>query len=176
MGRAAMMVRATMGATGFEERAMATVEAVEADARRAVESIGIFLPLTAKALLEQAARLLSKADVDVDAFVATVLGIGESLLGRGLEWTTEGAEIAVERLYEAGVLKRLGLINSFLRDGAEIGIQLFLNTLKALEPADVAKFVAIALIAWMAPNLLLLNGGEFLQILGGLALKVWNLP
>jgi hypothetical protein len=134
------------------------------------------LPPTAKALLEKAAQLLSKVDVDVDAFVATVLGIGESLLERGLDWTTEGAEIAVERLYAAKVLDRLGKVNSFLRDGAEIGIQLFLNTLKALEPEDVAKFAAIALIVWMAPNLLLVNGGEFLQILSTLALKVWNLP
>jgi hypothetical protein len=155
---------------------MATVYAVEEDARSAVESIGVFLPPAARVLLEQAAGLLSKADVDVEAFLATVLGIGEAIIERGLEATTDGAEAAVERLYAAGVIERLGRINSFVRDGAEIGIQLFLNTLKALTAADVAKFVALALIVWMAPNLLWSNGGEYLKVLSELALKVWNLP
>jgi hypothetical protein len=155
---------------------MTTAQAIQDDAQSALDAVSIFLPPAALKILESAASLLARADIDVNAFIATVLGLGEEIIERGLELSTENAERLVEKIYEAGVITRLGKINSFLRDGAEIGIQLGLNTLKALEPADVAKLLAIALIAWMAPNILLVNGPELFSVLSTLVLKVWNLP
>ena len=143
---------------------------------RAVDEVGIFLPPAARKTLGKAVDMLEGAEVQVDDFIRAMLSIGESVIGQGLDWTVYNLEALINKLYDLGVMEFLGDINSFARDGAEIGIQLGLNALKAMTPADVAKIIGLAVIAFAAPNLLLLNGPEFLEIAVELLTKLWNLP
>lgn len=143
---------------------------------RAIEEIGIFLPPPARVTLVKAVDLLESANVEVDKFIEYVLHIGDTVIGGGLEWSVDRAEALIDLIYTSGTMEKLGSINPFLRDGAEIGIQLGLNTLKSLTPADVAKIVGLAIIAFTVPNLLLLNGPDFLDIVVQLLTKLWNLP
>ena len=144
--------------------------------QRSIDDIAIFLPHVAREALQQAVKLLGQADLDLNAYISKLLTVGEALIERGLDTTIDASEALIERLYQAGVMERLGNLNAFLRDGAEIGIQVSLNTLKALEPSDVAILLGIVLVAWLAPNLLLLNSSEFLAIGSTLLAKLWNLP
>ena len=143
---------------------------------RAIDEIGTFLPPSARAALGKLFDMLESANVQVDDFLRTLLGIGESVIEQGLDWTIDGGEALVSKLYEIGVMDTLGNINPFLRDGAEIGLQLGMNTLKALTAADVAKILGVVVVAFAAPNLLLLNGPEFLEIVVELLTKLWHLP
>ncbi len=143
---------------------------------RSLDDIAVFLPHVAREALQQAVKLLSQADLDLNVYIGKLLTVGESLIERGLDTTIDASEALIERLYQAGVMERLGNLNAFLRDGAEIGIQVSLNTLKALEPSDVAIILGIVLVAWLAPNLLLSNSAEFLAMGSTLLTKLWNLP
>ncbi len=124
-------------------------------ATRAIDDIGVFLPPPARDLLGKAVEMLESRDLQVDDFLRAML---------------------VEKVYAAGVMEKLGDINSFLRDGVEIGIQVSLNTLKAMTAADVAKIVGLIVIAVAVPNLLVLNGPDFISMVLDLGMKLWHLP
>lgn len=141
-----------------------------------IDQISMFLPATARATFSAAAKMLEKADVDLEAFFGQLLTTAEALIQSGLELTTEGAERALESVYDAGFMERIGQINPFLRDGLEIGVQLGLNTLKAMTPADVAKIIGVLLVAWLAPNVFVLNAAAFSDLAMDLLTKLWNLP
>ncbi len=140
-----------------------------------IEDLAIFLPPAARSALGKAATLLEGQDVPVDAVVSALMGVGDAVIGRGLDSTIGGLEDLASLLYTSGIMDKLGQINSFLRDGAEIGIQISLNALKALTPGDVAKLVGIALIAWLAPQLLIVSGPEFIDVAFELLGKLWNM-
>jgi hypothetical protein len=140
-----------------------------------IEEIAIFLPPAARSALGKAAELLEGQDVPVDAVVTALMGVGDATIGRGLDATIGGLEELASYLYTSGIMDRLGQINSFLRDGAEIGIQVSLNALKALTPGDVAKIVGVALIAWLAPQILLVSGPEFVDVAFEILGKLWNM-
>ncbi len=145
-------------------------------ATRAIDDIGVFLPPPARDLLGKAVEMLESRDLQVDDFLRAMLGVGESVIEQGLDSTVEGIEVLVEKVYAAGVMEKLGDINSFLRDGVEIGIQVSLNTLKAMTAADVAKIVGLIVIAVAVPNLLVLNGPDFISMVLDLGMKLWHLP
>ena len=140
-----------------------------------IEDLAIFLPPAARSALGKAATLLEGQDVPVDAVVSALMGVGDAVIGRGLDSTIGGLEGLASFLYTSGIMDRLGQINSFLRDGAEIGIQISLNALKSLTPGDVAKIVGIALIAWLTPQLLLVSGPEFVDVAFEILGKLWNM-
>ena len=140
-----------------------------------IEDLAIFLPPAARSALGKAATLLEGQDVPVDAVVSALMGVGDAVISRGLDSTIGGLEELAALLYTSGIMDKLGQINSFLRDGAEIGIQISLNALKALTPGDVAKLVGIALIAWLAPQLLIVSGPEFIDVAFELLGKLWNM-
>lgn len=141
-----------------------------------IDDIGIFLPPSARKILSKAVEMLESNDLKVDEFLRMMLSIGENVVEQGLTSTVDGLEALVEKIYKAGIMEKLGDINPFLRDGAEIGIQVSLNTLKAMTPADVAKLVGLIVVAFAVPNLLVLNGPEFLTMAVDLGSKLWNLP
>lgn len=143
---------------------------------RALDELGMFLPPSARAALGKLFDMLESANLQVDDFLRALLGVGESVIEQGLDWTIDGGEALVAKLYEVGVMDTLGNINPFLRDGAEIGLQLGMNTLKALTPADVAKILGVVIVAVAAPNLLLVNGPEFIEVVVELFTKLWHLP
>ena len=141
-----------------------------------IDDIGIFLPPSARKILSKAVEMLESNDLKVDEFLRMMLSIGENVVEQGLTSTVDGLEALVEKIYKAGIMEKLGDISPFLRDGAEIGIQVSLNTLKAMTPADVAKLVGLIVVAFAVPNLLVLNGPEFLTMAVDLGSKLWNLP
>ena len=150
--------------------------AATTDDRRALDDLSMFLPPTARRAIDKVAHILEhSANVPVDEAVTTLMELGEQLIGGGLDATVDGLEALVARAYEAGWMERLGGMSAFLRDGVEIGLQVAINALKSLTPADVAKIVGIALIAAVAPSLLLTNGPEFIDTATSLALKLWHL-
>lgn len=140
-----------------------------------IEELAIFLPPAAREALGKAASLLERQDVPVDAVVSALMGVGEATIGRGLDSTVSGLEEMASLLYTSGLMDRIGQINSFLRDGAEIGLQITLNALKMLTPGDVAKIVGIALIAWLTPQLLIVSGPEFVDVAFEILGKLWNM-
>lgn len=150
--------------------------ATSADQSATIDQISMFLPATVRATFNAAAKMLDKADVDLEAFFGQLLTTAEALIQGGLDMTTDGAERALESIYDAGIMERLGRINPFLRDGLEIGVQLGLNTLKAMTPADVAKIIGVLLVAWLAPNVFVLNAAAFSELGIELLTKLWNLP
>ena len=141
-----------------------------------IDDIGIFLPPSARKILSKAVEMLESNDLKVEEFLRMMLSLGENVVEQGLLSTVDGLEALVEKVYQAGIMEKLGDLNPFLRDGAEIGIQVALNTLKAMTPADVAKLVGLIIVAVAVPNLLVLNGPEFLTIAVDLGAKLWNLP
>ena len=143
---------------------------------RPVDELLVFLPPATRRLVLRVVDMLEGANVHVDEIVAGLLEVGESILGSGLDATVDGLEALVERIYEAGWMEALGSVHPFLRDGAEIGIQLGLNTLKAMPPGDLAKIIGLAVIAAVVPNLLVANGPEFLELAVALVTKLWHLP
>ncbi|MEM1346947.1 MAG: hypothetical protein AAGI01_00220 [Myxococcota bacterium] len=143
---------------------------------RPVDELLVFLPPATRRLVLRVVDMLEGANVHVDEIVAGLLEVGESILGSGLDATVDGLEALVERIYEAGWMEALGSVHPFLRDGAEIGIQLGLNTLKAMTPGDLAKIIGLAVIAAVVPNLLVANGPEFLELAVALVTKLWHLP
>lgn len=143
---------------------------------RAIDELGIFLPPATREILGRLVDRLESANLHVDELVGTLLAVGESWIAQGLDFTIQGSESLLARVYELGWMDALGDINPFLRDGAEIGLELALNTLKAMTPADVAKILGVIVVALAAPNLLLLNGAEFVDIASQLLTKLWNLP
>ena len=145
-------------------------------ATRAIDDIGVFLPPPARALLHSTAELLESRNVHVDELLARALALGEAMVERGLDAVIEAIEALLERVYKAGAMERIGDLNPFLRDGAEIGVQIALNTLKAMTAADVAKIAGLIVIAVTMPNLLVLNGPEFLSMITALGAKLWHLP
>lgn len=145
-------------------------------AARAIDDIGVFLPPPARDLLGKAVEMLESNDLHIDEFLRMMLGVGESVIEQGLDATVGSLELLVEKIYAGGVMEKLGDVNPFIRDGAEIGIQISLNTLKAMTAGDVAKIVGLVVIAVALPNLLLLNGPEFLSMAVELGSKLWNLP
>lgn len=147
-----------------------------ANATQGIETISTFLPIGAKQAFIKTSTTLQSGNVPVEQMIQQSLAFGDALVEQGLDKVVELYEILVEQLYELGIMEKIGDINSFARDGLEIGIQLSLNTLKALEPADVAKIVAIGLLAWLAPNALLLNAPDFLSMGMEIATKIWHLP
>ena len=149
---------------------------MNAPTSRPIDAFTPFLPLPAKLAISKASDLLQGSQVPVDDVLAHLLRAGEAVIQTGLTQTIDTLEMLVAKLYDTGLIAQMGSLNSFLRDGFEIGLQLVLNTLKALTPADVAKILGIALIALTAPNLILLNGHDYLAMVTSLALKLWNLP
>lgn len=145
-------------------------------AARAIDDIGVFLPPSARDLLGKAVEMLESNDLHIDEFLRMMLGVGESVIEQGLDATVGSLELLVEKIYAGGVMEKLGDVNPFIRDGAEIGIQISLNTLKAMTAGDVAKIVGLIVIAVTLPNLLVLNGPEFLSMAMDLGSKLWNLP
>ena len=145
-------------------------------AARAIDDIGVFLPPPARDLLGKAVEMLESNDLHIDEFLRMMLGVGESVIEQGLDATVGSLELLVEKIYAGGVMEKLGDVNPFIRDGAEIGIQISLNTLKAMTAGDVAKIVGLIVVAVALPNLLLLNGPEFLSMAVELGSKLWNLP
>ena len=143
---------------------------------RPLDAFAPFLPPPAKLAIFKAADLLEATHIPVDDLLSHLLLAGESILHAGLSQTVETLETLVATLYDTGLIAQLGSLNSFLRDGFEIGLQLLLNTLKALTPADVAKILGLTLIALTAPNMILLGAPDYLDMITTLALKLWNLP
>lgn len=141
-----------------------------------IDDIGVFLPPAARLTLGKAVEMLESRQIHAEAFLRSMLAIGESVIEQGLDATIDGLELLVEKIYQRGIMEKLGEVNPFLRDGAEIGIQVSLNTLKAMTAADVAKLIGLIVIAVALPNLLLVNGAEFINIALTLATKLWNLP
>lgn len=156
--------------------AAATAQPIEDRHAEHIEQIAALLPVGARQTLLKVVDLLHQSNIQVDDLVASLMGLGESLIERGLDASIETIERLVELLYENGVMYRLGCINPFLRDGAEMGIQVGLNTLKAMTPGDVAKLTAVILVIAVAPNLLLVNGAAYLAIAAELLEKLWHLP
>lgn len=152
-----------------------TTQTIDITPDRAADTIATFLPPGVRAAFLKLVGTLEGADVQVDVVLRQILDLGESILAAGLDATVDGLEAVIEQLYELGLMDRLGQLNSFARDGAEIGIHVTVNALKALTPADVAKILGVALILWLAPNVLVLNGAEFLPMAAELASKMWNL-
>lgn len=150
--------------------------ATSADHSATIDQISMFLPASVRATFNAAAKMLDKADVDLEAFFGQLLTTAEAIIQGGLDMTTDGAERALESVYDAGIMERIGRINPFLRDGLEIGVQLGLNTLKAMTPADVAKIIGVLLVAWLAPNIFVLNAAAFSELGIELLTKLWNLP
>lgn len=147
-----------------------------AHAQSGIETVSLFLPIGAKQAFIKTSTVLQSGNVPIEQMIQQSLSFGESLVEYGLDKIVEVSEALIEQLYTQGVMEKIGDINAFARDGLEIGIQLSLNTLKALEPADVAKIVAIGLLAWLAPNALLLNAPDFLAMAMDVATKIWHLP
>lgn len=150
--------------------------ATQTETQRLVAQLSMFLPTPAAAALKSAIKMLERTDLDLEAFFTQLFTVAEAVIQRGLDSTTDGVERAIEALYDHGVMERIGHINPFLRDGAEIGIQLGVNTLKSLTPADVAKIIGLILVIWLAPNVLMLNAASFFELGTELATKLWNLP
>ena len=154
---------------------IAATQAAQAPASP-LDELLVFLPPGARQALQGAIKLLEGAHVDIEALTTQLFVVAESVLDSALRGTTDALERAIEQLYERGVMERLGDLNSFARDGAEIGVQLGLNTLKAMTPGDLAKLLGLGLVAWLAPQLLVLNAPAFAQIIMELLTKLWNLP
>ena len=143
---------------------------------RPIESIALFLPVGAKQAFVKTSELLQQNNVPVEQGLAQALSFGSALIEQGLGATITFLEAVIEQLYDYGVMEKIGNINSFARDGAEIVMQLGLNTLKAMEPEDVASIAGIVALAWLSPNLLVLNSPDVLGVLSELALKWWHMP
>lgn len=156
--------------------AAATAQPIEDRHAEHIEQIAALLPVGARQTLLKIVDLLQQSNIQVDEVVGSLLHLGESLIERGLDASIETIERLVELLYEAGIMYRLGTLNPFLRDGAEMGIQVGLNALKAMTPTDVAKLTALILVIAIAPNLLILNGAAYLAIAAELLEKLWHLP
>lgn len=141
-----------------------------------IESIALFLPVGAKQAFVKTSELLQDNNVPIEQGLSQALSFGGLLIEQGLDTVITVLEMLVEQLYDRGVMERIGDINSFARDGVEIVMQLGLNTLKAMEPQDVASIVGLALLAWLSPNLLLLNSPDVVALVSELALKWWHMP
>ena len=143
---------------------------------KTAKKIAVFLPLGVRGSFLKLVELLESSNIEVEALLNQIVDLGESIIQSGLDATIDGIEIAVEQLYEWGVMSKLGQINSFAQDGAEMGIQVVLNALKSLTPADVAKILGIALVLWLAPNVLVVGAPEFAGMVAEIAGKIWNMP
>lgn len=141
-----------------------------------LDDVGMFLPPPAQKILKKAFDMLESKDLKVDEFLRMMLSIGEGVIEQGLDFTVDGLESLVGKVYKAGIMEKLGDINPFIRDGAEIGIQIGLNTLKAMTASDVAKVIGLIVVAVALPNLFVTNGAEFMGLVAELAMKLWNLP
>lgn len=141
-----------------------------------VESIALFLPIGAKQAFIKTSALLQDQNIPIEQSLARALAFGATLIEQGLDTVITVLEMFIEQLYDQGLMERIGDINSFARDGVEIVMQLGLNTLKAMEPEDVASIAGLAMLAWLSPNLLLLNSPDVIALVTELGLKWWNMP
>jgi hypothetical protein len=141
-----------------------------------IESVALFLPMGAKQAFVKTSEVLQNNNVPIEQSLEQALSFGATLIEQGLDSVITLLEMLIEQLYDFGVMEQIGYINSFARDGVEIVMQLGLNTLKAMEPEDVAAIAGLTMLAWLSPNLLVLNSPDVIELVSELALKWWHMP